>query len=1009
MPPWLTAHPIRLWTGAVVLGAVALVLLPVGSPTWAAVRVALMLATLVLTLRAVTTSSVESRKIWVSFTLCIAMLVVAGVVTAASSDTSSGGEPAFGTAGGSIYLLAHIPLLVGAWFILRVTRAYRSSPAVTDALIALAAGGLLATHFVLGPLEVLGNGGEVMWPYTALVIVDLLVLAIGVRISNSITRPAHTNTVLVTAAMFSIVVADLGAGLRAAWPSLNYASVLEVFALGYVAFLLFVGAAALWRQHNFFQRVDPIEGLVARWRTVVMFTFALGVALAVHLTAIPGGDQDDTTLDLILTAAIVVLIAVRTWLLITAFRRAIDSSQTLRDISLEVVTDPADLADRVPRWIAQLTGRDDLAARLTGTAVPAHATGRRVTSFPTGPSEKSPVLVLESARPLSTTDEATIAVFARFLGTSLERLRLSSELVEATTDQRLSMLLANAADAVLVVNRDLVVQYATPAFATLIAWDLHDPDDQIPMPVPLTDFLGSGDHHVAAGLIVRSEIGGRSAAEFDILGIDGQLRHVEGVATWHPSDNYFVITLRDITEHQRLRSQLIERAFYDQLTGLPNRELFRDRLRQAVHRRQRYGVEFAVMMVDLDDFKEVNDSLGHPSGDSLLAEVASRLTEMLRDSDTAARLGGDEFALLIDNVTDTDLVAAIADRLIARLQLPFTVAGREILPRASVGIAYGSCGTSSEELERNVDLALYRAKGNGKGQWAVYESELHDQALLRLSQVSDLHRALDQGEIEPWYQAIVDLRTNAIVGVESLARWRHPTRGLIGPEEFIRIAEESGQIVQLGQSILAQSLHDFSQWKSHLPSAASLRMSVNLSPREMTDPELADRIREALQRTGVDGRDVILEITEGVLLPGEGASRQQLKGLRALGIDLYIDDFGTGWSSLAYLRTLPVSGLKLAREFVEVLPLPSELRLVAAIHDLSANFALDDVVAEGIETEEQRSALIRAGYRLGQGYMLGMPMPAAAMESRLARSVIGDWREAPAPAELDLTTGRLSQ
>ena len=400
------------------------------------------------------------------------------------------------------------------------------------------------------------------------------------------------------------------------------------------------------------------------------------------------------------------------------------------------------------------------------------------------------------------------------------------------------------------------------------------------------------------------------------------------------------------------------------------------------------------MMVDLDDFKEVNDSLGHPSGDAMLIEIASRLTEMLRDSDTAARLGGDEFALLIESVTDSDLVASIANRLIERIQLPFSLEGREIIPRASVGIAYGGCGTTAEELERNVDLALYRAKGNGKGMWAVYEAELHDLALQRLSDVSDLRRALDQGEIEPWYQPIVDLRTHAIVGVESLARWRHPTRGLVSPDDFIGIAEESGQIVRLGQAMLAQSLADFADWKRRMPTTSALRLSINLSPREMVDPDLVDRIQAAMTLTGVTGDSLVLEITEGVLLPGEGATRQQLRAIRDLGIDLYIDDFGTGWSSLAYLRTLPVSGLKLAREFVEVLPLPSEVRLIAAIHDLSANFALDEVVAEGIETPEQHAALLAAGYRLGQGFMLGRPMPAAEMRAHLAQSAIGQWRMA---------------
>jgi diguanylate cyclase (GGDEF)-like protein len=472
---------------------------------------------------------------------------------------------------------------------------------------------------------------------------------------------------------------------------------------------------------------------------------------------------------------------------------------------------------------------------------------------------------------------------------------------------------------------------------------------------------------------------------------DNQPRIVDALAVWSANENHWVLTLHDVTEQHALRDQLMERAFYDSLTGLANRELFRDHLRTTLARKQRYGGEFAVIMIDLDDFKQVNDSLGHAAGDLLLSEVGRRIRMGLRDSDTAARLGGDEFAVIVDNLTTPEAALEVADRIIDWISAPFTVLGREIIPSASLGITLGADGKTADDLERNCDLALYRAKDEGRNRWALYHHALHHEAVQRLTQVGELHTAVEQDQIEPWYQPIIDLETGAIAGVEALARWVHPTRGILPPGSFIPVAESSGLIVDIGRQLLRRSADELATIRRTYPDMSSLRLSVNVSPRQMLDDRLVDDIRFALESNNLEPHSLILEITESVLLPQEGIPMERLNQIHDLGVSLYIDDFGTGWSSLSYLRTLPVGGMKLAREFVVGLSDSHNVGLVTAIRDIAVNLQFDQTVAEGIETDEQRQELIKHGYTLGQGYLLAKPMPFAELIAYLATRPSIEW------------------
>jgi EAL domain-containing protein (putative c-di-GMP-specific phosphodiesterase class I) len=303
----------------------------------------------------------------------------------------------------------------------------------------------------------------------------------------------------------------------------------------------------------------------------------------------------------------------------------------------------------------------------------------------------------------------------------------------------------------------------------------------------------------------------------------------------------------------------------------------------------------------------------------------------------------------------------------------------------------GADGKTADELERNCDLALYRDKDEGRNRWALYHQALHKEAVQRLTQVGELHTAVEQDQIEPWYQPIIDLESGAIAGVEALARWVHPTLGILAPGSFIPVAESSGLIVDIGRQLLRRSTDELATIRRTYPDMASLRLSVNVSPRQMLDDRLVDDIRLALESNNLEPHSLILEITESVLLPQEGIPMERLNQIHDLGVSLYIDDFGTGWSSLSYLRTLPVGGMKLAREFVVGLSDSHNVGLVTAIRDIAVNLQFDQTVAEGIETDEQRQELINHGYKLGQGYLLAKPMPFAELIAYLATRPSTEW------------------
>jgi diguanylate cyclase (GGDEF)-like protein len=454
-----------------------------------------------------------------------------------------------------------------------------------------------------------------------------------------------------------------------------------------------------------------------------------------------------------------------------------------------------------------------------------------------------------------------------------------------------------------------------------------------------------------------------------------------------------VLTTRDVTDRKALEDQLTHQAFHDDLTGLANRALFTDRVQHALTRRARTDLPLAVLLLDLDDFKDVNDSLGHAAGDELLRAVAERLHGCLRVSDTAARLGGDEFAVLLEDLGGTAEATDLAERVLAVLQAPIVLQGRQVIPCASVGVALldPDRPQDADELLRNADVAMYTAQRQGKSRAECFMPGMHAGLVQRLELTADLRRAVEQDEFIVHYQPIVELEDARVVGVEALARWQHPHRGLVSPAEFIPLAEETGLILAIGRAVLEQACAQAGRWQQR-PSGRPLTVNVNLSVRQLQDPGIVDQVAGVLAAAGLPPRALTLEITESALAEDQEAAVERLWALKHLGVHLAVDDFGTGYSSLSRLRRFPIDSLKIPKPFIDgIVRGPEDSALARAIIDLAGTLQLP-VVAEGIEQREQWSELRRLGCQLGQGFYFATPLNADQTTELLHRDQLTDLR-----------------
>jgi diguanylate cyclase (GGDEF)-like protein/PAS domain S-box-containing protein len=955
----------------------------------------------ITTVRAARTRRPATLRAWHRIAAALLFAAIASILNLAQSQGMIGaGRP---SAADVATLVSFACLAHGLMHLLPDRdRAYRRA-GLLDALLAAVALGLLAWTFAARSSADLHGT-----PYAELAValgyslLSLVLLSSCVQLWNR-TRVSHPAARMVVLAMVVLVATNMAyASVVFAGVGGDTVGVTAAITLGWLVYLALMGSAAL---HPSMQEAPRTARAptTAAWERLATHIILTGF---VPIVVVAGDQLNDHATNwpaLVLgETAMVAILLVRMSDINNDLRGALRREFALRRANDKLVA-AVDVA-QVRRILVE-SAEELLATRLSRVWL---VEDPRVAGFRPAPGEESsqvhvlrergdlhetinaphgdPLVVAEmptrSAQALAlviaTRDQPTTALVSAIdaltqcAALALDRISLGDRVLEQQSEERIQRLLQDASDVVAVLDPTLSIRYVTPAVERMLGRTSVDVTG-----ANWLAYVRREDRDAARQMIERSNLGWPARGELQLTARDGTLRFVD-VAVSRIADvdgGGFTIACHDITQRHELEQQLTHQAFHDPLTGLANRALFQNRLRHTVERSRRTGGRFAVLFIDLDDFKTVNDSLGHAAGDSLLRTVGTRISETLRAQDTAARFGGDEFAVILEDLLHDDEAADIAHRLIDELALPVQLGGAEVGVGASVGIAPGgSAADDPDALMRNADLALFEAKAGGKARSAVFVQTMHDTAMDRLQLKAEMRRALNQNEFLVEYQPLFSLDDEQrVLGVEALVRWDHPTRGRLTPSQFVTMAEETGLVVPLGLTVLNDAFATTARLQQ-LPGQESLMVAVNLSGRQLLDSSIVQTVRDALLSSGVDPATVVLEITESVLLPDGGVTVERLIELTTLGVRLYIDDFGTGYSSLAYLRDLPVSGIKLAREFVEPLPgTAAESGLVRTIQALAETLGLEHVVAEGIETAAQRDALIGLGYRVGQGYFLARP------------------------------------
>ena len=573
---------------------------------------------------------------------------------------------------------------------------------------------------------------------------------------------------------------------------------------------------------------------------------------------------------------------------------------------------------------------------------------------------------------------------------NLQLHRIRRQLAER--DQLFQLISENAADMIALVDNDGRRLYNSPAYQRVLGYSQEELQATSSI-----EQIHPDDRQRVLKAAEKARLSGQGErVEYRIRHKDGSWRTLESTAcairNAKGETDKLVIVNRDITERKRAEELLVHNAFHDGLTNLPNRALFLDRLQHALTLSKRHSnYKFAVLLIDVDEFKVINDSLGHRAGDELLIQIGQRLKDSVRradmvsrprmndvpgrltNDDTLARLGGDEFAILLDDIRDPIEAVRVAERVQVELGIPFVVNQQEIVISASIGIASStSPHTQAEDLVRDADIAMYRAKRAGKARCEVSDTAMHANAVKRLRLETDLRKALDQGEFRVYYQPILSLQTGKITGFEALTRWQRP-EGILSPIEFIAVAEEIGLIIPMNRQLLREACQHLCSWQSEFPARPPLTMSVNITPREFAQPDLASEIGKTLEQVGLDPGCLQLEIVETIAMGDAEKSGLVLAQLKALGVRLSIDDFGTGYSSLSRLRRIPVDTLKIDRAFISHMDRDLESReIVRIIIMLAHNLGLK-VVAEGTETQEHINLLKQLNCEMAQGYFFSRP------------------------------------
>ncbi|GIF96973.1 hypothetical protein Cci01nite_20670 [Catellatospora citrea] len=899
------------------------------------------------------------------------------------------------------YLGMYPPLIVGMLGLSRSMARTRVPLLPVDAMVILGGLGLLSWVFLISPhlfdpgLSLLQRVLIVAYP-----VGDLLVLAIVARLV--IVHGFSPAVVLLCVGAVGLLVADTAYGTeqlhghgQAGWP----ARVAWLLCYGgWAAAALHPSMAELTRP----ARVVSAEVCIGR-QVSLLAACLLPQALLVFEAA--RGRVPHASAIGVAAGITALLFAIRLFGLLADHRRHTDRAEIVRAASArlasarDVPAVRAALQDAVERLAAGntphavqviindgghhdvFTPRDTPDVSIVASAPPADL------GPPTGPAtsvlvcplrldERGPadadlgMLILRSSGRQLDVLQASMQTLASAAAQALERLTLTAEITRRDSELYFRALVQNAADVILIVEpASWRVRYASPSAARLFG-------PVMTLGRPLLDLVAPECRDTARDQLASAKVDTPQPSDWVMAG-DGARVQVEAVCQdlgEEPAVAGIVVTLRDVTEQRRLQRRLTYLAYHDSLTGLANRVAFRARLQEVTEQARGSGLLAGVLFVDLDDFKIVNDTLGHETGDRLLREVAKRLLAVLGPHDTPARLGGDEFAVLVPTAPDVSSIETAAQHLVAALDRPFTLDGRPLSGRASVGVSCTADAPNAVDLLRQADLALYAAKAEGKGRWCRYDASLGADAVQRMRLRSELERAAADGQLFLEFQPIVRLADAVTVGFEALVRWNHPTRGRLGPAEFIDIAEESDTILAIGTWVLREAVDTAATWQTNARTAPYV--SVNVSVRQFHAEGFADAVQQTLAAAALPADRLMLEITESLLLADDEQVWHDLGELRRTGVRMAIDDFGTGYSALNYLRHMPLDVLKLDRVFTSTIATSrQQADFVAGIIKLAETMHLE-VVAEGIEQPRERDLLRAAGCRYGQGYLYSKPLSA---------------------------------
>ena len=617
---------------------------------------------------------------------------------------------------------------------------------------------------------------------------------------------------------------------------------------------------------------------------------------------------------------------------------------------------------------------------------------------PTGGSGAGLMLIVAGEAGDDKETRYALSTLAHQVSLALNSAEFAEDVHRRASEARFSTLVQNSSDLITVLSADNTIMYQSPSIERVLGYTAEEVAGR-----PFAELL----HPNEQGRLLRRLTDGAGAnGRVEVIDCllahkDGDLRHFEILHTDLLADSAVggvVLNGRDVSERKAFGEQLAHQAFHDPVTHLANRALFNERVRHAVARTLREGMAMAVLFVDLDDFKTVNDSLGHAVGDRVLLEVAQRISGSVRAADTAARFGGDEFAILLEDVHDMQAAVETAERILDSLGRPLELDDNHLIIRASLGISVVEAGnaTDADELIRNADAAMYIAKAEGKGGYRLFEPAMHDRVVARLALRADLQRALERHEFELHYQPLVRLQDEAVTGVEALLRWRHPVRGLIPPFEFIPFAEESGLIVDIGRWVLREGCRQAKVVRQQITGSTLPTVGINLSVKQLFHSDIVADVAGALAAAELEPEALTLEITESVMMTDTELAISRLNQLRALGVRLAMDDFGTGYSSLSSLSMLPLDILKMDRSLLAAGASPVTSGLASAVLSLGDTFELE-VVAEGIEFPEQSATLKELGCDTGQGFYFAKPMePGRLMEFLAERPEAAEGTALPA-------------